>query len=238
MRLQKAISFFGVCSRRKAEELIVDGKVAVNNEVIKTLGTSVDIQKDIIKVKNKPINKRVAFEYYVLYKPKGYVTSLEEGSHLPSIKIFMKHIRTKVTYAGRLDFSSEGLLILSNDGELVNRLTHPSYKLPKTYEVKVKGVLSEDKIKRLRGGVYIDDEKTRPAEITVDYQNKDISIMTFTICEGHYHQIRKMCESEHLIVLRLKRTQIGNIFLDKLKPGECVPIKQTKLLKLKQLIGL
>src|SRR3972149_6336567 len=155
VRLQKIIAQAGVASRRAAEELIRAGAVTVNGKIVRELGTKADPQKDHIKVKGRLVQSKEPLTYLMLHKPKGVVTTLSDPQGRPIISDFLRGVKARVFPVGRLDYDSEGLLFLTNDGELAHALTHPRYGVPKTYQVKVKGVLTDEGLAKLQAGVSL-----------------------------------------------------------------------------------
>ena len=218
-RLQKVIARSGITSRRKAEELILQGKVKVNGSIVKELGTKVTL-KDVIQVNGKTI-KQEEFVYYVLFKPEGYVSTTDD-----------EHDRRKVTDlvpagkriypVGRLDYDTSGVLLLTNDGAFTNKLTSPKHDMEKEYEVKMKGFLRKEESAKLCRGIKIDHYTTKKAVIkNVTYNKKnETSKATIIITEGKYHQVKRMFEAVGHPVLKLKRVRFGVVTLEGLKKGE------------------
>lgn len=230
-RIQKILAQMGVASRRKAEELIIEGRVTVNGKVA-TLGMKADIEKDHIKVNGKLLLKPEKKIYLILNKPRGVVTSLYDPEGRPTIKDLLKDMKYRVFPVGRLDYDSEGLLLITNDGDFAHSILHPSKKIPKTYLVKVKGKLSDEKIQILRGGVYLEDGITAPAKVIKIRESEKNCWLQITIYEGRKRQIRRMLEKIGHPVLRLKRIAIGNLRLNRLKPGEYRILTQRDIDKL------
>jgi 23S rRNA pseudouridine2605 synthase/16S rRNA pseudouridine516 synthase len=221
-RLQKFISRSGVTSRRKAEELILEGRVKVNGKVIRTLGVKIDPEKDVVEVDNKIIKPEKKL-YIALYKPVGYLSSLYDPFGRRTIKDLLKDkLSSRVYPVGRLDFDSEGLLLCTNDGEIANFVIHPRYKIPKIYEVLVNGIPKEEELKKFREGVILKEGKTLPAEFEVVWKNSKTkrSLLKVVLYQGWKRQIRRMLALFGYEVLKLKRIQIGEIRLGNLKPGE------------------
>jgi len=218
-RLQKILSRAGVTSRRKAEQLIVEGRVKVDGEVVTTLGIKVDPEVQQIEVDEQILHFPSPI-YIMLYKPRYYLTTLYDPRGRPKVADLLKDIPTRVFPIGRLDFDAEGLLLLTNDGEFANMLIHPRYKIPKTYRVLVKGIPNFYALKKLKTGVDLEDGKTLPAQVKVIRKLKSKSWLELTIYEGRYRQIKRMCAAVGHPVLRLKRIRIGPLSLGNLKPGE------------------
>jgi len=219
MRLQKYIAKSGLTSRRKAEELILQGRVKVNGRVIDELGITVDPEKDVIMVDDKVIRLEERKIYIMLNKPEGYVTSLSDKHSEKIVIDLIKDIKERIFPIGRLDKDTTGLLLLTNDGDLAYRLTHPSHKVDKEYIALVKGIPDNKKIQRLRDGVVIDNRKTSPAKVKLVKTNMNSSVLRIIIHEGRNRQVRKMCESIGHPVIKLKRVAIGDIKLGDLKLG-------------------
>lgn len=220
-RLQKIISESGYCSRRKAEELIAAGRVKVNGRPCK-LGDKADISKDIISIDGINLDTPVKRElvYYMLNKPRGYVTTTSDELERRCVMDLLEDIPERVFPIGRLDRNSEGLLLLTNDGDFANKIMHPSGHIAKTYRVTVRPDITEEQITQLTQGVVIDGVKTLPASATVLTKEEGRVVLMLTIREGRNRQIRKMCEAVGLEVARLKRISIGPLKLGMLKPGE------------------
>ena len=220
MRLQKYIADAGIASRRKAEELIKEGRVSVNGAVIDIMGYTIK-DGDVVSVDGEKILKAEAKVYYMLNKPKGYVTTVHDQFDRPCVLDLIKGETTKRVYpAGRLDYNTEGLLILTNDGEFVNKITHPSYNIEKKYIAVINGKLTDVEAEKLRKGVVIDKKKTYPAKVFVSEIFKDKSVVEITISEGRNRQVRKMFEAVGHNVIDLKRVSLGNLTLGNLKTGK------------------
>jgi 23S rRNA pseudouridine2605 synthase len=223
-RLQKIIAASGIVSRRKAEELMQTGQVTINGQVVTELGTKADPQLDHIKVRGKLINAKLEHKenvYLLLNKPLGYLSSTADPRKRPLVIDLVGEYRDHVHPVGRLDFNSEGLLLLTNDGAFTNLIAHASSKVPKRYEVKVKGQPSEAQIERLRRGIVIENRKTAPAESRLLEQSATNAWFEIILHEGRNQQIRKMFDGIGHSVLKLRRTGIGFLSLDKekLPPG-------------------
>jgi len=237
-RLQKYLAGAGVASRRKCEELILQGQVRVNNTVVTKLGTKIDPQKDTVEVKGKLIKykEKKHYSYILLSKPKGYLTSLSDPFGRPIVLDLLKDIKERVYPVGRLDFNSEGLLILTNDGELTHALTHPAKEVEKVYIVKVKGIPSSEKLKILSKGVTLKSNyKISPCKIYLLKITNGNAILKIKIREGKKKQIRKMGEYIGHFVLKLRRTQLGPISLKGMKPGEYRYLNKEEIRSLKKI---
>lgn len=231
VRLQKAIADSGFCSRRKAEEYIVKGKVFVNGEKITELGSKVEGNEEII-VDGNAISKQDK-EYYILYKPRGVISSTKDDKGRKTVVDFFSSNK-RLYPVGRLDYDTTGALILTNDGDLANLLMHPKNKIDKVYIAKVKGLIGKKEILALQKGVYIDGIKTSNAKARIKKYDKktDTSIVELIIHEGKNHQVKKMFEAINYEVLKLKREQIDFLNLDHLKSGEYRIINPKEVKKL------
>lgn len=230
-RLQKVIANSGYTSRRKAEELILNGKVRVNGKIIYELGTKVNENDDII-VNGKPLIKQLK-EYYLLYKPRGVITSTSDEKERKTV-VDLIDTAKRIYPVGRLDYDTTGALLLTNDGELTNILTHPSSEVDKVYVAKVKGLIGKEQIRTLENGVMIDGVKTSKATARVkNYDKKtDHSIVELTIHEGRNHQVKKMFEAIGYTVLKLRRERYAFLDLTGLKSGEYRKLNPKEVKKL------
>ncbi len=220
-RLQKYLARCGIASRRKCEELILQGKIKVNGNVVTELGTKVS-KNDLIEFDGKIVKPNEEKIYILLNKPIGYVTTAKDQFNRDTVLDLIK-IKERIVPVGRLDMYTSGALILTNDGEFVNKLTHPKNEINKTYNVTVKGIVSKEEILKLEKGVEIDDNYlTKPATVKILKidEEKNISRIQITIHEGKNRQIRKMCEAINKKVLALHRSKIENIDVKNLKLGE------------------
>ena len=222
-RLQKLIAAAGVASRRHAEELIAAGRVTVNGEVIKELGTKADPEKDHIKVNGKLINPQLKSRekvYILLNKPKGYLSSVSDPEGRPLVTELLSPALGKLHPVGRLDFNTEGLLLLTNDGDFTNYVTAARNRVEKVYEVKVKGVPTDSGIERLRRGITLEDgTRTAPAKITKLHETQTNAWYEVLLHQGRNQQVRRMFELIGHSVLKLRRTRIGFLIDENLKPG-------------------
>ena len=220
-RLQKFLANAGIASRRKCEELILNGKVEVNGEVVTELGTKVS-DKDIVKYNGKIVKPEEEKVYILLNKPIGYVTTAKDQFNRDTVLDLVK-INKRIVPVGRLDMYTSGALILTNDGDFVNMLTHPKNEINKTYNVTVKGNITKEDVENLQNGVEIDDGYiTKPAKVKILKidEEKNISRIQITIHEGKNRQVRKMCEAINKKVLALHRSKIGDIEVNNLKVGK------------------
>jgi len=219
-RLQKILSRAGLASRREAESLIAAGRVTVNGTVVTELGSKADPGGDRITLDGKPVRLKAERLYILLYKPAGYVTTLRDPEGRPVVTSLLRGVRERVYPVGRLDYNTEGLLLLTNDGGWANGLAHPRHEVEKEYLVKVRGGVTGEQLRRLAEGVELDDGRTAPARVRLDRETGKNSHLAITIHEGRYRQVRRMCEAVGLTVSALKRVRYGFLGLGDLKPGE------------------
>lgn len=231
-RLQKILSRAGISSRRAAEELITSGRIAVNGVKVTVLGTKADSSSDRITIDGKPIIIQSLRIYLLLNKPAGYVTTLNDPDGRPIVTDLIKDIPERLFPVGRLDFNTEGLLLLTNDGDWANRLAHPSHEVTKEYLVKVRGEVNADVLARLAKGVKLDDGWTAPAKVELVRSLSKNSWLSISIHEGRYRQVRRMCEAVGLLVARLTRTRYGTLDIGSLTPGEYRHLTQSEISEL------
>ncbi len=231
VRLQKHLAECGIASRRKAEELIAMGKVKVNGHIAE-IGQKVDPKRDKITVRGKNVVANTTKMYIMLHKPRGFVTTANDEKGRKCVAELVKDAPVRLFPVGRLDMNSEGLLIMTNDGEFANRLTHPSYHVNKTYRVTVKGEVEEEKLLELKEGIVLDGRKTLPCDCFVAERKTDRTVLIFVIQEGRNRQIRRMCEEVKLEVLRLKRTEIAGVKLGMLPRGSWRPLNEKEMRRL------
>jgi 23S rRNA pseudouridine2605 synthase len=238
MRLNKFLAKAGIASRRRADLLIEERHVSINGTIITNLGTQVDEANDVVLVDGKPAIISPDFVYLMLHKPNSYlVTRMDEFGRKTVMSLIGKY-HDVAKPVGRLDLNSSGLLIFTNDGELAFRLTHPRFKIDKTYHVKCEGYLTEDEAQRLEKGVAIEGGITAPAKITIISQGKDFSRFEITIHEGKKRQVRLMCLAVKHEVIALKRLTFGNLQLGDLKEGKYRILTDDEVRILKGLVGL
>ncbi len=221
VRLQKYMAECGVASRRKCEEIILSGEVYVNGESVQELGTKIDPEKDEVIYKGKKLSLPNNKVYILLNKPIGYVTTASDQFHRDTVLDLVK-VKERVVPVGRLDMYTSGALILTNDGEFVNIITHPSHEIEKTYTVTVIGIVTKEEVQKLEEGVVIDGEyTTKPAKVKILRTDTETnrSRLEIKIHEGKNRQVRKMCEAINKKVVALHRTKIGNIQVKDLKIG-------------------
>lgn len=233
MRLQKYMALCGVASRRAAENLITAGCVMVNNHTVTELGTKVNPDKDRVTVNGKAIFPPQKNVYIMLNKPRGYVTTAKDNFDRKTVLDLIPSHLGRLFPVGRLDYDSEGLLLLTNDGDFTYRLTHPRYEVTKSYLVLVSGVPSEQALSALRNGVVIDGRKTMPAKAELKRSESEKSVLLITISEGRNRQVRKMCAAVGHEVLRLRRVAEGPLSLGDLKSGEWRHLTEKEVLRLK-----
>ena len=222
IRLQKIISTAGVASRRAAEKLIVDGRVSVNGQTVRELGSKADPEIDEVRVDDRRIKRAQRPRYFLLNKPRGYVTTRSDPEKRRTVLDLLKGVREYVYPVGRLDFDSEGLLILTNDGDLAATLTHPRHEVERVYEAQVLGVPDAHDIDRLSRGIVIEGRRTSPAGIELLGDRRasgDTSVLRVTIHEGRTRQVRKMCDAIGHPVRTLRRVRIGPIVDKHLRLG-------------------
>ncbi len=233
IRLQKFLANSGIASRRKCEELILEGKVSVNGKVISELGTKVNPDVDKIEYCGKQVHNSEKMVYILLNKPIGYVTTAKDQFDRDSVLDLVK-VKERIVPVGRLDMYTSGALILTNDGDFVYKVTHPKHEITKTYTVTLRGIVQNDAVEKLRNGVEIDDYVTRPAKVKILKidQEKNISRLEITIHEGKNRQVRKMCEAIGSKVVALHRSKIGDIGVKNLELGTWRYLKDFEVKKI------
>lgn len=221
IRLQKYLAECGIASRRKSEEYILQGKVKINGKIITELGTRVNPIKDKIEFENKEIKKEEKNVYILLNKPIGYVTTANDQFNRDTVLDLVK-VKERIVPVGRLDMYTSGALILTNDGDFIYKVTHPKHEIEKTYNVTVRGKITEEDVEKLTNGVEIENYVSKEAKVKILKINdeKNLSRIEITIHEGKNREVRKMCEAIGKKVLALHRTKIGNINVKNLKLGE------------------
>lgn len=219
-RLQKILAGAGIASRRAAEQLITAGRVTVNGVVVDELGSKADPVTDVITLDGKPVHPEKSKVYLLLFKPVGYMTTLKDPEGRPVVTDLLKDVSERVFPVGRLDYNTEGVLLLTNDGELANRLMHPRHEVEKEYHVRVRGMVTPGQVALLAKGVELDDGITSPAKVNIIKASDNNTWLSIAIHEGRYRQVRRMCEAVSLSVVRLKRVRYGALDLGLLKPGE------------------
>ena len=238
VRLQKIIADSGICSRRKAEELIAQGRVKINGRPCK-VGDKADPIKDIVSIDGERVvfERKKTYRYIMLNKPRGYVTTMSDELDRKCVTELLDGVAARVYPIGRLDKNSEGLLLFTNDGNFANEIMHPSKHVTKTYRVTVRPDVDDEVLVKLSEGVVIDGRKTLPCTVLVLDKQPGRTVLQMTISEGRNRQIRKMCEAVGLEVARLKRTAVGPIKLGMLKPGTWRDLKPEELRALRNVIS-
>ncbi|SHE44245.1 23S rRNA pseudouridine2605 synthase [Seinonella peptonophila] len=235
-RLQKVMAQAGIASRRQCERLILEGLVRVNGQIVKKLGTKVHPLVDEIFVAEKRLQVEIK-KVFLFHKPIGVITSMSDPQGRKTVADFFHHVSERVYPVGRLDYNTSGLLLITNDGELANRLTHPRYKIEKHYVAEVKGIPSQKAIIQLRQGVKLHDGWTQPAKVERIKATESICTLRIVIREGRNRQVRRMCEAIGHPVIRLKRDQIGFLTLKGLKQGTYRQCKEEERIKLYQMVN-
>jgi 23S rRNA pseudouridine2605 synthase len=235
-RLQKIIAEAGITSRRKAEELIVQGRVRVNGQVVSELGSKADPGRDRIAVDGKPLNRQTRRLYLLLNKPPGYVSTVSDPQHRPTVISLVRDIKARVYPVGRLDFHSSGLLLLTNDGELANFLMSPKSGVPRTYHVKLDGPAGKAEVQKLEIGIVLDGRRTAPCQIRL-LASGEKPWYEVTLVEGRYHQVRRMFERIGQAVLKLKRVRIAFLTDHGLEPGQFRELRAEEVHRLKSWKG-
>ena len=237
-RLQKFMSRHGLASRRACEEIIASGKVKVNGKIVTTPGTLVDPAKVRVEVDGRRLVATEQKVYILLNKPRGYLSTVKDPRGRKIVTDLLKDVKERVYPVGRLDYDSEGLLLLTNDGELAYWLTHPGHSVPKTYKVRIKGIPTRKELETLAEGVMLEDGVTAPAEISLIDQYEGNALLEVTISEGRNRQIRRMMETVGHEVLRLKRTRVGSLSLGDLKSGRYRHLKDNEVQALFKKFGM
>ncbi|MCW5206399.1 rRNA pseudouridine synthase [Desulfobulbus sp. F5] len=218
-RLQKIIARAGICSRRTAEEYIAAGRVTVDGQTVTELGCKADPERAVITVDGKPLRQEEEKVYLLLNKPPGYVTTLSDPQGRPIVSDLLPKLKERLFPVGRLDLDSEGALLMTNDGELANKILHPKFEIKKTYQATMRQLPSEAALQQLEQGIIIDGQKTWPARLRVLHQEKGSVVIEIIIHEGKKRQVRKMFQAVGHPVLRLKRTAYGGLLLGDLGKG-------------------
>lgn len=231
IRLQKYLSQCAVASRRKAEELILNGKVKVNGHPAQ-LGDKVSPKRDTVTVSGKKIVFSKKYRYIMLHKPRGFITTMEDDRGRRCVAQLVSDVGTRVYPVGRLDKDSEGLLLMTNDGEFANFMTHPSKHMPKTYRVTVRPDITAEQLDMIRNGIEIDGRMTAPAEARIIDKQEGRVVIEIILREGRNRQIRKMCDAIGVETARLKRTAVGSVRLGMLPQGKWRELKEDEVHKL------
>lgn len=234
-RLQKVIAHAGIASRRKAEELITEGRVTVNGKRVTELGVKVT-GRDKIEVDGLPIYREEPV-YYLFYKPKNTLSAVSDDRDRTVVTDYFHGVKERIYPIGRLDYDTTGLLLMTNDGEFANLLMHPKYHVEKTYVAKIKGIPTREQLQKLERGIIIDGKKTAKAKARLISENikNNTAVVELTIHEGWNHQVKKMFVAIDCPVLKLKRERFGFLTLDNLKPGMYRPLKAFEIDKMKNM---
>ena len=219
-RLQKFIARCGIASRREAENIILSGRVKVNKKIVTELGAKVDEDNDKVFLDGELIRPEKELLYIMLNKPKGYVTTVKDEFDRKTVLDLLKDLDVRLYPVGRLDYDSEGLLLLTNDGDFAYKMTHPTQHIQKKYHVIVEGIADVGHVMKLRSGVEIDGYLTKPAKVEIADTKERTSQLNITISEGKNRQIRRMCEAVGLPVIKLTRVSVGNVILGNLPKGK------------------
>lgn len=236
VRLQKYLADCQVASRRKSEEYILSGRVKVNQKVVTELGVKINPKKDKVYFDNKLLKEVKKFTYIMLHKPEGCVTTSEEQFNRKTVFDYISNVDARLFSVGRLDFDTSGLLLLTNDGDLTYKLTHPKHNVEKVYYAKIIGQPTKQQVLKFERGLEIDDYKTAPAKIEVNKTEGKFSFVKITIKEGRNRQVRKMCKAIHHPVVSLKRIKIGKLDLGNLKKGQFRHLTREEITYLKSII--
>jgi pseudouridine synthase len=237
-RLQKVLSTAGIASRRAAEKLIAEGRVTVNGAPVRRMGVRADPASDDIRVDGRRVGQAQRLRYILLYKPTGYITTRADPQRRPTVLDLLAGVREYVYPVGRLDYDSEGLLLMTNDGDLATTLTHPRHGVERTYHARVAGRPGRDALARLQAGIRLDGQRTLPARATLlstGPGNRD-ALIALTIREGRNRQVRRMCEAVGHPVITLARTRIGPIADRRLTPGQWRDLTDLEVRRLKGLV--
>jgi len=237
-RLQKFLSAAGIASRRKAEEMIAAGRVAVNGETVAVPGTQVDPSSDLVVVDGRPVGRRSRERYLLLYKPPGCLTTLSDPQGRPTAAGYLGQVGERVFPVGRLDWDAEGALLFTSDGELANRLAHPRYGHRRTYLVKVKGEPPSEALARLVSGVRLEDGPAQALEATVHEKTTKNTWIRVVVGEGRKHLVKRLCESVGLEVQRLFRPEFGGVSVGRLRPGQFRELGAEEVQSLRRAAGL
>ncbi len=219
LRLNKILAQAGLSSRRGADRLITDGRVAVNGAVTRELGTQADPERDVVTVDGRPLPGAEAKHYLILHKPAGYVTTVSDPRGRPVVADLVRDVDARLYPVGRLDWDAEGALLMTNDGALTHRLLHPRYGLPRVYEAEVEGQVAPRALERWRRGVVLDDGPARPLEVEILHGGRDATALRLTFAEGRKHEVKRYCAALGHRVTRLRRVAFGPVALGDLPRG-------------------
>ena len=237
-RLQKLLSMAGVASRRLSEELIRQGRVTVNGAVVTTLGTKANLAVDDVRVDGRRVHAQARTRYILLNKPRGYVTTRRDPQGRPTVMDLLKGVREYIYPVGRLDYDSEGLLLLTNDGELAARLTHPRHEVERVYEARVRGVPDPHVLDRLSRGVVVEGRRTAPARVELIEDRDNQAVVEIALHEGRQRQVRNMFDAVGHPVIRLRRVRIGPIADEHLTTGYWRELTPGEIARLRRAVHL
>lgn len=238
IRLNKYLALAGIASRREADRMISEGRVSVNGEMVDMLGIQVDGEKDKVEVDGKSVKPIKSGVYVILNKPPGYLVTAKDPFQRPTIMNLLPSMKTRIFPVGRLDFDSEGLLLLTNDGDLANRLMHPSYQVIKEYRIRVKPKPDLPALATLQKGISLDGKKTAPAKFRILTTTVKDTLLMAKIHEGRKRELRRMFEYMGFRVLALKRVKLGNLHLGHLKKGKWRHLTRDEVARLRKKVGL
>ncbi len=238
IRLQKVLAAAGIASRRASEILIDEGRVEVNGQIVTEQGRRVNPERDTIRVDGARIPPPRRHQYLVLNKPKGVVSTMEDPEGRPTLSDYLPRTKERLFHVGRLDTDTEGLIILTNDGDFAHRLAHPSYEVPKTYLVQATGVMDNRTIRRLEKGVTLEDGPVKPDKVKLVSRAQDRTMLAVTLHEGRNRVVRRMMDTVGHPVDRLSRTEIGPVRLGNLRVGETRELTRDELGALLDLVQL
>jgi pseudouridine synthase len=238
IRLNKFLAQRGVASRRHADLMIADGRVSVNGQVVEDLGSKIDESSDQVAVDGKAVRGKSGSIYWMLNKPRGILVTLDDPFERRTVRDLIPDLPAGVYPVGRLDKDSEGLLILTNDGELAYRLTHPRFEVAKRYVVRVRGLMEDPSVARLQAGVFVDGRRTAPAKIEVFEKSARGTVLQIEIHEGRKREVRKMLDAVGHPVLELKRVMFAGLSLSHLPAGHRRPLTGAEILRLKKAAGM
>src|SRR5512138_900442 len=237
-RLQKFLAAAGVTSRRRAEELIVAGRVVVNGKTIRELGTKIDPETDLVSVDGKPVLRNEGRAYYLLYKPPGCVTTASDPQGRPTALEYLRGVRERVFAVGRLDYDAEGALLFTDDGELANRLAHPRYGHARTYLAKIRGEPHEIALARLKSGVRLEDGPAKALEAVIHERAEKNTWVRIVVGEGRFHLVKRLCEAVGLQIQRLYRPEFGGVTVEGLRAGQFRSLTPFEVKAMKAMVGL
>jgi len=238
VRLNKFLALAGVASRREADRWIQEGRISVNNQVVEELGLRVDEDKDIVRVDGRKIQVKTEPVYILLNKPAGYLVTLKDPFRRPTVRTLLPASLGRIFPVGRLDLATEGLLVLTNDGELAFRLSHPRFGVKKVYLAKIKGEPDKEALRRLERGVHLEGAKTAPARVVLLAPGQKSSWLRLELQEGRKREVREMCRAVGHPVLELRRVEFAGLGLGTLKPGQWRHLEPGEVRRLKSLVNI